>query len=525
MFSCKRTGSFIKIYYKTTYKKCCVQFTSASQIQWKPTIGLEVHAQISTKSKLFSKASTDFNCPINSCVSLFDCAIPGTMPVLNKKCVEAGVLTALALSCEINAVSMFERKHYFYSDLPAGFQITQQRKPLAVNGEIKFIIFKPDIHKEPYFKLSKIKQIQLEQDSGRSLHNEDIGRSYIDLNRAGIPLMELVFEPDLTNGEEAAALVKELCFILQLLGTCSCKMEEGALRVDANVSISKPNAPLGVRTELKNIGSISAVNHAIEYEIKRQISIIETGGQITNETRAWNPIDKKTILLREKEGKHDYRFMPEPNLPPLYLHTNKNMENKYNLINVPFLKEHLPELPQQIYQQLKDKLASHTFIAIMSNLELYLLFRNILNNGKHRKPQLIAQMLISEILPFLDDHDLNLTFCVSNQKYIEELIDLMQNEIINQLTLRKLLNKLPSEQNKMPKQIVEENNWFLISDEKELEMICLRVLEANPQLVRKYKKKEKNTRIFKKILHEVVIFTEGHANMAKISKIMTKLLS
>ncbi|XP_006613194.1 glutamyl-tRNA(Gln) amidotransferase subunit B, mitochondrial isoform X2 [Apis dorsata] len=495
MFSCRRTQlkNFIKNYYENIYKKCDIQSISTDIREWKPTIGLEIHAQILTKSKLFSGASTNFNCPINSSVSFFDCAIPGTMPVLNKKCVEAGILTALALSCEINAVSMFERKHYFYSDLPAGFQITQQKKPLAVNGEIKFNVFKPEIHKQPYTKSSKIKQIQLEQDSGRSFHNEVFERSLIDLNRAGIPLMELVFEPDLTNGEEAAALVKELCFILQLLGTCSCKMEEGALRVDANVSVNKSNAPL------------------------------EAGGQVTNETRAWNPIDKKTILMREKEEKHDYRFMPESNLLPLYLHIDNTMENKYNLINVPSLKEQLPELPEQIRQKLQNSLTPHVFIAIMSDLELYLLFRDILNNGKHRKPQLVAQILISEVCAFIDEHKLNLAFCVCNQKYIEKTIDLLQARIINQHILRRLLNKLLNESNKMPEQIVEENNWFMISSEEKLEILCLEVLKKNPKWVKKYKRG--NKKIFKKFLHEVVTLTGGCAEMVKVSKIMTKLLS
>ncbi|KOC63444.1 Glutamyl-tRNA(Gln) amidotransferase subunit B, mitochondrial [Habropoda laboriosa] len=399
------------------------------------------------------------------------------MPVLNKKCVEAGVFTALALSCEVNAVSMFERKHYFYSDLPAGFQITQQKKPLAVNGRIKFNVFKQGVHKEPYSKSSKVKQIQLEQDSGRSMHNEDLGRSFIDLNRAGIPLMELVFEPDLTSGEEAAALVKELCFILQLLGTCSCKMEEGALRVDANVSISKPDAPLGIRTELKNIGSIAAINNAINYEIKRQISILERGGQVINETRAWNALSKKTIIMREKEDKHDYRFMPEPNLPPLCLYVNRNVENKYNLIDVQSIKKQLPKLPEQI--------------------------RETLQNRKIFKESKIG--------------------IVNNKEYIEELVDLMQANVINQLTLRRLLNELINEPNKMPKQIVEENNWFMISNEKELEILCLKILEKNPGLVKKYKKGHK--KVFKKFLHETIIISDRRADMSQVIKIMTRLLS
>lgn len=186
-------------------------------------MGLEVHAQISSASKLFSGASTKFTSPVNSNVSLFDCSTPGTLPVLNKKCVEAGVLTALALNCTVNPVSTFDRKHYFYADIPSGYQITQQRAPLAVDGRLQFQVYTPGVHKTPYSTEVKIKQVQLEQDSGKSLHDDD--RSLVDLNRAGVPLMELVFEPDLKDGEEAAALVKELTAILQRLQTCSCKME------------------------------------------------------------------------------------------------------------------------------------------------------------------------------------------------------------------------------------------------------------------------------------------------------------
>ncbi|XP_017885855.1 glutamyl-tRNA(Gln) amidotransferase subunit B, mitochondrial [Ceratina calcarata] len=525
MLLCKRSDSLIKRYYKRTCKMCYAQFATTNLKEWKPTIGLEIHAQISTESKLFSGSSTNFKSPTNSCVSLFDSAIPGTMPVLNKRCVEAGVLTALALSCEVNAVSMFERKHYFYSDLPAGFQITQQVKPLAINGEVKFTVFKSGSRTDTYSKSSKIKQIQLEQDSGRSLHDETLKKSLIDLNRAGIPLMELVFEPDLNSGDEAAALVKELCFILELLGTCTCKMEEGALRVDANVSISKPDAPLGTRTELKNIGSISAVNHAIDHEIHRQILIVEAGGQVINETRAWDPINKKTVLMREKEDRHDYRFMPEPNLPPLRLYTDGSTENKLNLIDVLSLKEKLPELPEQIRQQLKDRgLTEYSYVGITSDLKMFALFRNILNNGKHRQAQLVAQLLTTEVLAFLDDHELDLTFCLNNQKYIEELLDLVHFETINQTTFRMLLDEILNQPNKMPKQIVEENNWYMISEESRLEAICSEVLKKNPKLVRKYKQGNKK-RAFRKCLHEVVLATEGRANMRKVSDIMTRLLS
>ncbi|GLH00227.1 Glutamyl-tRNA(Gln) amidotransferase subunit B, mitochondrial [Gryllus bimaculatus] len=321
---------------------------------WQSVVGLEIHAQISSRSKLFSGASTNFGSPVNCNVSFFDAATPGTLPVLNRSCVEAAVLTALALSCKINAVSLFDRKHYFYADLPAGYQITQQRAPIAEDGKLQFQVYTPSIHKKPYLKSSRIKQLQLEQDSGKSLHDSTEKRSLVDLNRAGVPLMELVFEPDLEDGEEAAALVKELCLILLRLNTCSCKMEEGALRVDANVSVHQPSEPLGTRTEIKNIGSIRGVANAIQFEIQRQINILNKGGVVINETRSWDPVYKQTLPMRDKEEKQDYRYMPEPNLPPLRLLIEGQLipKDAKNLVNVRELQNRIPELPEETRRKL-----------------------------------------------------------------------------------------------------------------------------------------------------------------------------
>ncbi|KYN04148.1 putative glutamyl-tRNA(Gln) amidotransferase subunit B, mitochondrial, partial [Cyphomyrmex costatus] len=475
--------------------------------RWKSTVGLEVHAQIATESKLFSNASTNFASPVNSCVSLFDCATPGTLPVLNRKCVESAVMTALALSCRLNETSLFERKHYFYADLPAGFQITQQGQPIAVNGEIKFHVFTPRLHKSPYSKSSKIKQIQLEQDSGKSLHDENATRSLIDLNRAGIPLMEFVFEPDLVDGEEAAALVKELAFTLQLLGVCSGKMEEGALRVDANVSVSNRDS-LGVRTEIKNIGSVRAVAAAIQYEINRHISILEVGNKMFNETRAWDAINKKTVPMREKEDKEDYRFMPETNLPPLRIHLREDLPNKSNLVDAVMLKRQLPELSEQIRQRLKDKISPEIIIALMSNFALLQLFNRIIRNNENRQPQLVAKFLVMDFVP--------------HENFIGQLIDLLQSNLINLITAKKILEELMLDSNKLPKEIVKEHNWFLISDEKQLEQICLEIIEKNPELVSGYKRGKK--KLFKPLMREMVKVTEQRANMAIVAKIMERLL-
>ena len=344
--------------------------------EYKSVIGLEIHAQILSESKLFSGAQNTFASEINSCVSLLDAAIPGCLPVLNKRCVEAGVKTALALNCEINEVSMFDRKHYFYSDLPTGYQITQQRAPLAGIGCLTFPVLTPVRNSKPYYKTVRIHQIQLEQDSGKSLHDDELKISLIDLNRAGVPLMELVFEPDLEDGEEAAALVKELILIFSSIGTCSCKMEEGALRVDANVSIHKEGEPLGIRTEIKNIGSVRGVAQAIAYEIERQTMVKSNGGAIINETRQWDAISKTTIPMRDKEVVQDYRYMPEPNLLPLHLNMHENESEE--LVNVKSIEKCLPILPQGLRDELINKYKLSETTAIIIVVSSYHYFNNLL---------------------------------------------------------------------------------------------------------------------------------------------------
>ncbi|KAG7187598.1 hypothetical protein KM043_016666 [Ampulex compressa] len=492
--------------------------------RWKSTVGLEIHAQIASKSKLFSNAGTNFACPVNSSVALFDCAMPGTMPVLNRNCVEAGVLTAIALSCQLQKMSMFERKHYFYADLPAGFQITQQKQPLAINGELQFYVFTPGKHQVPYLKSSKIKQIQLEQDSGKSLHNNSTKRSLIDLNRAGVPLMELVFEPDLVDGEEAAALVKELILIFEILGTCSCKMEEGALRIDANVSVCQKGEPLGVRTEIKNIASVRGVAAAVQHEITRQISILEKGGKIVNETLTWDASGKKNISLREKEEKYDYRFMPETNLPPLCLHIDKDVKNTDDLVDVLLLQEQIPVLPHQMRHKLKETfhLTPAIITALMSDISLVQYFFNIVEKGT-LNPQLVGNFIVNEVQRFLHKHRLNMQFCIDHQYIFEELMALLQNKQINCTIARQVLNIFILDMGKLPMQIIEEKNWYLIRDEKRLEELCLIVINQKPYLVKKYKAGK--MKYFTILVHNVLQLTEQCADSPLVIKIMQKLLN
>uniref|UniRef100_A0AAA9SYS8 Glutamyl-tRNA(Gln) amidotransferase subunit B, mitochondrial n=1 Tax=Bos taurus TaxID=9913 RepID=A0AAA9SYS8_BOVIN len=323
--------------------------------EWAAVVGLEIHAQIASNSKLFSGSQVCFAAPPNSLVSFFDASLPGTLPVLNRRCVEAAVMTGLALDCHINRKSLFDRKHYFYADLPAGYQITQQRLPIAVNGSLAYSVYVGRKPSQMVTRTVRVKQIQLEQDSGKSLHDDLRSQTLIDLNRAGIGLLELVLEPDMSCGEEAATAVRELQLILQALGTSQANMAEGQLRVDANISVHRPGEPLGIRTEVKNLNSARFLAKAIDYEIQRQINELENGGEILNETRSFDFKLGCTVPMRDKEGKQDYRFMPEPNLPPLLLYDSGSLPSgadPQQVINIDQLRERLPELPRVTRQRL-----------------------------------------------------------------------------------------------------------------------------------------------------------------------------
>ncbi|CAH2301164.1 glutamyl-tRNA(Gln) amidotransferase subunit B, mitochondrial isoform X1 [Pelobates cultripes] len=327
--------------------------------RWESVVGLEIHAQINSESKLFSSSRVQFAAPPNSTVSFFDASLPGTLPVINRRCIEAAVMTGLALNCTVNKKSLFDRKHYFYADLPAGYQITQQRLPIAVNGNLTYRHQVGTKWNEMVTKCVRIKQVQLEQDSGKSLHDDLRRQTLIDLNRAGVGLMEIVMEPDMSCGEEAAAAVRELQLILQALGTSLANMAEGQMRVDANISVHHPGEPLGVRTEVKNLNSARFLAKAIDYEIQRQIKVLDNGGTILNETRSFDYKHGSTIPMRDKEGKQDYRFMPEPNLPPLILYDSKSLPtanmDPEQVVNIDLIKERLPELPSITRERLVEQ--------------------------------------------------------------------------------------------------------------------------------------------------------------------------
>src|SRR3989440_6024768 len=296
---------------------------------WEVVIGLEVHAQVTSQSKLFSGASTAFGGEPNSHVSLVDAAMPGMLPVINEECIEQAVRTGLGLKARINLKSVFDRKNYFYPDLPQGYQISQYKSPLVGEGEV--LLDMPDGGTVTV----GIERLHLEQDAGKLLHDRHPTMSFVDLNRSGVALMEIVSKPELRSAEEAKAFLAKLRSILRYLGTCDGDMEKGNLRADVNVSVRKPGAPLGTRCEIKNVNSIRFVGQAIEHEARRQIEIIEDGGKIDQETRLFDPNKGETPSMRSKEEAHDYRYFPDPDLLPL----------EFSEAYVAGLKAELPELP------------------------------------------------------------------------------------------------------------------------------------------------------------------------------------
>jgi len=495
---------------------------------WESVIGLEVHAQINAKSKMFSSAPREFNSPVNTNVSYFDASIPGTLPVLNRRCVEAGVLTSMALGCSINMTSFFDRKHYFYSDLPAGYQITQQRRPLAEGGALVFPVLDHVLGKQGYYGHSGIVQLQLEQDSGKSLHDKEEGRSFVDLNRCGSGLMEIVFAPDLRHGEEAAALVKELVLLLEKLDTCKARMELGELRVDANISVRRPGEDLGIRTEVKNLNSVRSVVKAIEYEVARQVMVLEEGGVVENETRSFDFGLKRTLTMRDKEAKQDYRFMPEPNLPPLML-CDEEEPQQTDRVNIFHIRSSLPELPAQTRSRLCDEyglslLASSQLVEWPQLLEYFHQCVSY-NPTSYKEVFTILSTLVQEHSKQTDKHPLELKLKPS---VVVEVSNMKQAREISYMAMQEVLTMVLQGDTRNVKNIIEEENLFYIKDHAYIEQFAKDMVEESSEMVAKYRKsnnEKKKGKLFQALIKNVNKDPRvDRVDMALFSQIFKKML-
>ncbi|XP_066489075.1 glutamyl-tRNA(Gln) amidotransferase subunit B, mitochondrial [Tiliqua scincoides] len=494
-------------------------------VPWAAVVGLEIHAQICSNTKLFSGSQVQFAAPPNSLVSFFDASLPGTLPVLNRRCVEAAVMTGLALNCTINKKSLFDRKHYFYADLPAGYQITQQRLPIAVNGNLSYSMCIGKNQNKMVTRTVRIKQIQLEQDSGKSLHDDLRSQTLIDLNRAGVGLMEVVMEPDMCCGEEAAAAVKELQLILQALGSSQANMAEGQLRVDANVSVHRPGQLYGVRTEVKNINSARFLAKAIDYEIRRQIEELENGGTILNETRAFDYKLGCTIAMRDKEGKQDYRFMPEPNLPPLILYDAKTLPahtSNLQVVNIDWLRERLPDLPSVKRAKLVKRYGiqpQHSFTLL--NEDGLMEFFEAVIEATEMNPKKVLGWILKYILGYLKHHNLAVKDSPINPLLLAELLNLLESRVISSSAAKQVLEEMWK--GKAPALIIKEKDLELIQDQNEFERICQAVMEGHQKEVSEIKKG--NKKVLNKLIGQVQKATRGRSDPALVKQILEKQLS
>src|ERR1700757_4009517 len=387
---------------------------------WEVVIGMEVHAQVNSHAKLFSGASTAFGGEANAHVSLVDAAMPGMLPVINAECVRQAVRTGLGLKAKINLKSVFDRKNYFYPDLPQGYQISQYKSPIVGEGEV--LVDMPDGETVRV----GIERLHLEQDAGKSLHEQHPDMSLVDLNRSGVALMEIVTKPDLRSAEQAMAFLRKLRSVLRYLGTCDGDMEKGNLRADVNVSVRKPGAPLGTRCEIKNLNSIRFIGQAIEHEAWRQIGVIEEGGAIKQETRLFDPDEGETRSMRSKEEAHDYRYFPDPDLLPLELSPSLVTE----------LAAHLPELPDDKKARFMRDFALSGYDAgvLVAERETAEYFEAVLADGggaQRRDPKLAANWVINELAGRLNREGRNIAAAPVPPAQLGAILDLLAENTIS----------------------------------------------------------------------------------------------
>jgi len=468
-------------------------------------IGLEVHAQVISNAKLFSGAATEFGAAPNAQVSLIDAAFPGMLPVINKKCVEQAVRTGLGLKAEINLVSVFDRKNYFYPDLPPGYQISQYKNPIVGKGEILL-----DLPGGQTRKVG-ITRLHLEQDAGKSMHDQSPTETYVDLNRAGVALMEIVSEPDMRSGEEAGAYLKKLRAILRYLGTCDGNMEEGSMRCDVNLSMRrKGDTKLGTRCEIKNVNSIRFVQQAIEYEATRQVEVLEAGGKVDQETRLWDTGKGVTRPMRSKEEAHDYRYFPDPDLLPL----------KLELAWVEDIRRTLPELPDEKKARFIDHYSlkpydASVLVAEKASADFFELV------AKGRDGKLAANWVTGELFGALNKLSKNIEESPVSADSLGGLIDLIGNQTISGRIAKDVFEEMLVS-GKPAAQIVEDKGLKQVTDTGAIEKSIDQILAANADKFAEYKAGK--DKLFGFFVGQVMKATGGKANPALVNELLTKKL-
>jgi len=485
----------------TDHKSGIVQGATGA---WEMVIGLEVHAQVISEAKLFSGASATFGGAPNSKVSLVDAAFPGMLPVINRVCIEQAVRTGLGLKAKINDYSVFDRKNYFYADLPAGYQISQYKQPIVGEGEV--VLDMPD----GTSRKVGIERLHLEQDAGKSLHDQDPSLSYVDLNRAGVALMEIVSKPDLRTPEEAGAYLRKLRSILRYLGTCDGNMEEGSMRADVNVSVRKTGAPFGTRCEIKNVNSVRFVMHAIEVEAKRQVEILEAGGKIDQETRLYDPNKGETRSMRSKEDAHDYRYFPDPDLLPLVLPAGF----------VDGLKTSLPELPDEKKARFVSEYGLPPYDAmVLVGEKASADFYEAVAKGRDAKQA--ANWVMGDLFGLLNKAGKDIAASPVSPAALGGLIDLIADGTLSGRLAKDVFGFM-FESGKSAADIVAEKGLKQVSDTGALEAAVDAVLAKETDKVAEYKSGK--VKLLGHFMGQVMKATGGKANPGAVQDIIKKKL-
>jgi aspartyl-tRNA(Asn)/glutamyl-tRNA(Gln) amidotransferase subunit B len=470
---------------------------------WEVIIGLEVHAQVTSRAKLFSGASTEFGGEPNSHVSPVDAAMPGMLPVINEECVRQAVRTGLGLKAKINLKSVFDRKNYFYPDLPQGYQISQYKSPVVGEGEV--LVDLPD---GEAIKVG-IERLHLEQDAGKSLHDQHPTMSYVDLNRAGVALMEIVSKPDLRSAEEAKAYVTKLRSILRYLGTCDGDMEKGNLRADVNVSVRRPGEPLGTRCEIKNVNSIRFIGQAIEHEARRQISLLEDGGTIEQETRLFDPDKGETRSMRSKEEAHDYRYFPDPDLLPLELSPDF----------VSGLAAELPELPDAKKARFmrEHALSAYDANVLVSEREMAAFFEDV---ARGRDAKAAANWVINELAGRLNKEGKDISASRLSAAQLGAILDLIAAETISGKIAKDLFEIVWSEGGD-PAAIVKDREMEQVTDLSAIEKVVDDIIGKNADKVAQARS---NPKLIGWFVGQVMKASGGKANPQAVNDLLKRKL-
>ncbi len=475
---------------------------------WEVVIGLEVHAQITSESKLFSGSSTGFGAEPNSHVSLVDAAMPGMLPVPNRECLRQAVRTGMAINAQINRWSRFDRKNYFYADLPQGYQISQLYHPIVGEGEIEVTLNEKDPD-SPTKKIG-IERIHVEQDAGKLMHDQHPTMSFVDLNRSGVALMEIVSRPDISSPQEAGAYLKKLRSILRYVGSCDGNMEQGSMRADVNVSVRKPGGELGTRTETKNVNSIRFMMQAIEYEAQRQVDLIENGGAVVQETRLFDPNKMETRSMRSKEDAHDYRYFPDPDLLPVEL-------------DDAFLEEcraSLPELPDAKRARYEAMgLTAYNAAVLTAEAETAFWFEDLLAQGVDAKQG--SNWLMSELFGALNKMGKTLDESPVNPKQAAELLGLVADGTISG-SIAKQVFEIMLETGQAASAIVEEKGLKQTNDTGAIESEIAKIMAANEDKVAEYRSGK--DKLFGFFVGQTMKAMQGKANPQIINDLLKKAL-